>query len=31
MPEFYMIFARKKINEIPENYMLIARKIFGSL
>jgi len=28
MPEFYMIYARKKINKMPEFYMIFARKIF---
>jgi len=26
MPEFYVTFARKKINKIPEFYMICARK-----
>ena len=28
MPEFFMIYARKKINKMPEFYMIFARKIF---
>ena len=27
MPEFYLILARKKINKIPEFYMILARKM----